>query len=389
MKTLPTCCAGSRWPALLVALIALAGCGRGEQAAPEAAPSLTVQASLPATQSIDRAIAVSGSVAAWQEMSLGVELAGIRIDRVLVEVGDTVVRGQPLVRLDARTLEVQARQADAAVTQARANLTLAQAESTRGESLREQRLISASDFDQLKANLLRAEAQLVTAEADREAARLNLSFATLVAPEPGIISARAVQPGQVVSAGAELLRLIRDGRLEWRAELAEQDLTRVTTGTAIELVGPSGERVAGSVRAISPSLDPQTRTGLVYADLPEPGLLRAGMFAQGRIVLGTSDAMVVPREAIVFRDGLPYVFVVRPREGAGDVNVVKVEQRRVGIGVQQGDMTEVLEGVAATERVAVRGAGFLSDGDTVRLTEAAATTSVAEAPSGQREGVQP
>ncbi|MBL8225636.1 MAG: efflux RND transporter periplasmic adaptor subunit [Chromatiales bacterium] len=385
MNKPPTHRAGLRWQTSLVVFAVLAGCGRGEQPAPDASPSLTVQASSPVTQALDRAIAVSGSVAAWQEMSLGVELSGIRIAQVLVEVGDTVARGQPLVRLDSRTLEVQARQADAALAQAQANLTLARAESTRGESLRDQRLISASDFDQLKANLLRAEAQLVTAEADRDAVRLNLGFATLVAPEPGVISARAVQPGQVVSAGAELLRLIRDARLEWRAELAEKDLTRVTPGTVVELTGPAGEVVRGRVRAVSPSLDPQTRTGLVYADLPEPGVLRAGMFAQGRIVLGSKDVMVLPREAIVFRDGLPYVFVVKAREGGGDPGLVTVEQRRISVGIQQGDVTEILGGVTATERVAVRGAGFLSDGDTVRVADAAPAGAVAAAPPGAVE----
>jgi RND family efflux transporter MFP subunit len=361
---------------MLAALALLAGCGRGAPPASETAPSLTVQALPPSTKVLDRAITVSGSVAAWQEMSLGVELSGIRVAQVLVEVGDTVARGQPLVRLDARTLEVQSRQAEAALAQAQANLALARAESTRGESLREQRLISASDYDQLKANLLRAEAQLVTAEADLEAARLNLGFTTLVAPEAGVISARTVQPGQVVPPGAELLRLIRDARLEWRAELTEKDLTRVTVGSLVELEGPAGSPVHGRVRAVSPSLDPQTRTGLVYADLPDPGALRAGMFAQGRIVLGSDDAIVLPREAIVFRDGLPYVFVVRPREG-GDAAVVTVEQRRITIGIQQGDFTEVLGGVALTDLVAVRGAGFLSDGDTVRLAAAGAPASAA------------
>jgi RND family efflux transporter MFP subunit len=378
--------ASHRWPAVLLLLAALAGCGRGEEAPAEPSPSLTVQASLPSMQSLDRFLTVSGSVAAWQEMSLGVELAGIRVAQVLVEVGDVVVRGQPLVRLDARTLEVQARQADAALAQAQANLTLARAESDRGESLREQRLISASDFDQLKANLLRAEAQLVTAEADREAVRLNLSFATLVAPEAGVISARTVQPGQVVSAGAELLRLIRDGRLEWRAELAEKDLTRVTEGTVVELSGPAGRPVSGRVLAVSPALDPQTRTGLVYADLPEPGALRAGMFAEGRIVLGRDEAMVLPREAIVFRDGLPYVFVIRPREGAAaDAAIAQVEQRRISIGIQQGDVTEVLDGVAPTERVVVRGAGFLSDADTVRLAAASPASATAAVPAATAE----
>jgi RND family efflux transporter MFP subunit len=351
---------------VLVLAGALAACG-GDKAPTEVTPSLTITATAPTSQPVDRALVVSGSVAAWQEMSLGVEISGNRVAEVLVEVGDQVVRGQPLLRLDARILQVQARQAEAALAQADANLVLARAESERGKTLLERRLISTADADQLVANLIRAEAQRTTAEADRDAARLDLGFATLVAPHPGVISARTVQPGQVVTPGAELLRLIRDGRLEWRAELAERDLTRVTPGTPVELTAPDGTQVAGKVRAVSPALDPQTRTGLVYVDLPAPGELRAGMFAQGRIVLGTTSATVVPREAVVFRDGLPYVFVVTAAKGEAAEALRKVEQRRVGVGAQQGALTEVTAGVTAADQVAVRGAGFLSDGDLVRV----------------------
>jgi RND family efflux transporter MFP subunit len=394
MNLLPLIFAGPGRLAALALLTVLAGCGGRDEAPAEPLASLTVAVTSPRTQPLDRVLVVSGSVAAWQEMSLGVELAGIRIAQVLVEVGDVVRRGQPLVRLDARTLEVKARQANAALAQARATLGLARADSARGKSLLEQKLISTADADQLVANLLRAEAEVTTAEADRDAAQLSLGFATLVAPEAGIVSARAAQPGQVVAAGAELLRLIRDGRLEWRAELAENDLTRVREGGVVEIDGPGGQEVTGRVRAISPALDPATRTGIVYADLPEPGVLRAGMFAQGRIVLGSTPALVVPRESVVFRDGLPYVFVVAPGQGAGtDESVVKVEQRRISTGIQQGDFTEVLDGVTAAEQVVVRGAGFLSDGVLVRIalgdpTALAAQPAAGPAPPADDGGTQ-
>lgn len=349
----------------LALLSLLTACGGKPPPAAEATatPSLTVTATQLATHEIDRALVVSGSVAAWQEMSLGVELSGVRVADVLVEVGDQVKAGQVLLRLDRRTLEVQAHQADAALDQARANLALARAASARGDSLLSRKLISTSDDEQLKSSLIRAEAQLTTAEADREAARLKLGFATLVAPHAGVISARSVEPGQVVSAGAELLRLIRDQRLEWRAELAERDFSRVREGATVALSGPDGTPVRGRVRTVSPALDPQTRTGLVYADLPGPDGLRAGMFAQGRIILGTSNAPVLPREAIIYRDGLPYVFVLQ----AGEGDLAKVAQQRINIGTQQGDLVEVTGGLEPTARVVLRGAGFLGDGDLVRV----------------------
>lgn len=359
----------------------LAGCGPPPDPAGPT-PSLVVTTTSVSEQPLERTIAVSGSVAAWQEMDLGVELTGIRVAEVLVEVGDAVRANQPLLRLDTRTLEVQARQADASVAQARASLDLARANSERGATLVTQGLISSSDADELRAALAGAEAQLVTAEADREEARLRLGFATLRAPDAGIISARSVQPGQIVSSGTNLLKMIRQGRLEWRAELTEADLTRVKAGALVELASPGGERIQGRVRAVSPAVDPESRTGMLFADLPAPGGLRAGMFAQGQILLGTATASVLPRESVVFRDGFPYVFVARvatdqaARTRAGDSEAFNVEQRRISIGAQRGDFTEVQGGLKPTDRVVVRGAGFLSDGDLVR--EVAAPKALAQ-----------
>ncbi len=357
---------------ILATALALTACGSGNpESAAVATPSLVVTTTLPEIREVDRALTVSGSVAAWQEMSLGVELSGIRAAEVLVEVGDQVSAGQPLVRLDTRTLEVQARQAEAGLAQARASLELARANAARGARLVTDGLISSSDSDELRATLLNAEAQLSTAEANRDAARLNLGYATLRAPDAGVISARSVQPGQVISASTELLRMIRQGRLEWQAELVEGDLSRVREGTLVELASPRGNRIAGRVRAVSPSVDPATRTGLIYADLPEPGDLRAGMFAQGRVLLGAVPATVLPRDAIIFRDGIPYVFVARELDSAQtDGATFNVEQRRIATGIQQGDVTEVSSGLTASERVVVRGAGFLSDGDLVRQVNA-------------------
>ena len=345
-----------------VITLVLAACGRGGADAPvEPAVALTVTVAAPAMRTVEREVVASGSVAAWQEMSLGVELAGLRVAQVRVEVGDRVARGQGLVELDRRSLEVQARQAEASLAQARASLGLARAQATRGEQLLAEKLISSSNYDELQANLARAEAQLASAEAERDSAALRLGFATLRAPEAGVISARNVQPGQVVAQGAELLRLIRDARLEWRAEVSETDLPRIRPGARVALRGPTGEAVEGRIRAVSPAIDPKSRTAVIYADLPAPGALRAGMFAEGRLGVGAAEVMILPRESVVFRDGFPYVFVL----GEGS----RVAQRRVEIGPASGDSIELRSGLAAGDRVVAKGAGFLGDGDLVKVVQ--------------------
>lgn len=355
--------ASLRWTFMLAATVILASCGgKPDVLDAEPTPGLTVNAIQPVNKLIERQLVVSGSVAAWQEMSLGVELSGIRVAEVLVDVGDEVKAGQVLLRLDSRTLLVQDRQSAASLEQARANLVLAQAASGRGDALLERNLISNSDHDQLKANLINAEAMLATAEADREASRLRLSFSTLVAPHAGTISARTVEPGQVVSAGSELLRLIRDNRLEWQAELAERDFAMVRENAVVTLSDPDGASIRGRIRAVAPALDPQRRTGLIYADLPQPGSLRAGMFAEGRILLGSEETTMLPRESIVYRDGRPYVFILN------DIGpTATVTQQRISIGIQHQDMAEVTNGLEPGIHIVGRGAGFLSDGDLVRL----------------------
>ena len=339
----------------------LAGCS-SEEAPPAAAPSLTVSVAAPTQQDLPRRITASGSVAAWEQVSLGVELSGQRVAQVRVEVGDVVTAGQPLLQLDDRSLAMELRQAQAALAQADANLAVASANARRGERLKRDQLIADSEADQLISGELGAKAQRQTAQAQLENARLRMGFTTLAAPHAGVISERTVQPGQVVSAGTQLLSLIRDGRLEWRAELPESELILLAPGAKARLVGPDGAAVEGTVRVVSPALDAQSRTGTVYVDLPAPGALRAGMYAQGDLVLGAMPARTVPDQAIVERDGYRYVFVL----GEGDV----VAQRRVTVGTRQDSLVEIVEGLQADERVVVEGAGFLSDGDRVRVVAA-------------------
>jgi len=339
-------------------LLALGACGGKDEAPPEAASTLAVTLVPAQAHELARSVVVSGPVSPYEEMQLGVELSGVRVTALNVDVGQSVRKGQVLLELDSRTLQSELAQADASLKQAQASLSLAQVSYTRGDQLAATQLISASQLDELRATRVQAEAQTATARAARDAAQLRRDFAQLRAPADGIISKRLVQPGQVVAAGSELLRLIRDGRLEWRAELPEADLARVAPGAIVELPY-QGQAVTGRIRAVSPGVDSQTRTGTIYADLPEPGPLRPGVYLEGRIVTGAGQALMVPSASVVQRDGHAYVFTVDDKQIA--------HRRRVRTGAVDAGRTEIVEGLKAGERVVAQGAGFLGDGDKVRV----------------------
>ena len=354
----------------LASALLLAGCG--EKAAPEAVPSLTVSLAAPQPLEVTREVVASGAVAAWEEVSVGVELSGLRVASVAVEVGSVVAQGDVLLRVDDRTMASQLAQAEAAVVEARTTLETARRRAARIRELANSQMVALQDAEQAEAERDNAQARLNTAIASRDAARVQRDFTVVRAPVAGVVSARSVQPGQVVGAGTELLRLIRDGRLEWRAELAEADLMRIDVGTPVRVESPGG-MVEGVVRTVSPALDVQRRTGTVYADLPDPGALRAGMFAQGRLALGRAQALLVPGDAVVRRDGRAFVFTV---DGEGRVTGVPVE-----VGSPHGDMIEVREGLTEADRVVARGAGFLGDGDLVRVVDGPEAADAANAQS--------
>jgi RND family efflux transporter MFP subunit len=194
--------------------------------------------------------------------------------------------------------------------------------------------------------------------------QLRRDYAELRAPDSGIISRRNVQPGQVVAAGSELLALIRQNRLEWRPELPEAELAHVVVGDEVHLRDATGAPVDGRVRAVSPGVDASKRTGTVYAELPEPKALKAGAFVEGRIVSDASPGLVVPAGAVVVRDGYPYVFTVDPRASV-------VHRVRVNTGERIGNVVEILSGLKQGDQVVLQGAGFLGEGDHVRVVEPA------------------
>lgn len=349
-----------------VTLLALSACGgpggrgpgAGLAAGSAPAASMTVTTTAVSEREIAQAVEATGSVRAWQEVIIGPEVGGYRVSQVLVDVGTAVKKGQVLVRLSGDLLQADLDSKRAALRSAEASEINAAAALRRGESVMSEGALSAADLDRLKAEHVAAVARVETAQADLRTAELRARYANVTSPDDGVITSRTVSVGQIAQAGGEMLRLLRQNRVEWQAEVPEAQMRYIEVGQKAQITAVDGVQLEGVVRAVSPTVQPTTRLGIAYVDITG-GEARPGMFARGRIETGTGTALLLPVTSVVMQDGYSYVFVLKPD------NVV--ERRLVQPVSVQGDLMQIASGVSAGELIAVKGAGFLKDGDTVSV----------------------
>ena len=358
------------------AALALAVHAADDKAAKPAAPgaaaakaALTVTATQPQRAELATGISANGNIAPWQEAVIGAESNGWRLAEVRVNVGDVVKRGQVLATFAADLVQADLAQSRAAVAEAEATLADASANAQRARELQASGALSAQQINQLLTAERTAQARLDALRAGVKTQQLRLAQTQVLAPDHGVISARSATVGAVVPAGMELFRLIRQGRLEWRAEVAASELAQVKPGQKVSVVAAGGVTVSGTVRMVAPTVDAATRNGLVYVDLPQPGPVKAGMFARGDFAIGSSSALTLPQSAVLLRDGFSYVFRLGPDN--------KVAQAKVTVGRRVGERIEITGGLDPAARVVASGAGFLADGDTVRVVDAPASVATA------------
>jgi RND family efflux transporter MFP subunit len=334
------------------------------KSAPKTAPraALTVTVTQPQRASLASTVSANGNVAAWQEAIVGAESNGWRLAEVRVNVGDVVKRGQVLATFVPDMVQADLAQSRASVAEAEATLAEATANAQRARDLQASGALSAQQINQYLTAERTAQARLEAVRAATKVQQLRLAQTQVLAPDAGVVSARSATVGAVVPAGQELFRLIRQGRLEWRAEVAANELSQLKPGMAVRVSTAGGAAVAGKLRMVAPTVDAATRNGLVYVDLPQPGAAKAGMFARGEFEIGSSSAQTLPQTAVLLRDGFSYVFKL----GADN----KVAQAKVSVGRRVGERIEITGGLDAGGRVVASGAGFLSDGDLVRVVDA-------------------
>ena len=325
--------------------------------------ALTVTVVSPEQQNWKQVFTANGNIAAWQEVVISSELSGQRLTRVNVNVGDEVKRGQILAEINSETIRADLAAAKASYAEAQAVLADAITNNKRIQQLKNTGAISAQESTQYQTSQATAQARLDAAKAQIESNQLRLAQTQVISPDNGVISARTATVGSLAQTGQELFRLIRDHRLEWRAEVTTTDLYKLKQGMTAHVISPdpSQPKVTGQVRMIAPVIDPQTRYGLVYVDLPTTQAIRMGMFVKGEFDLGEKTAITIPQTALLLRDGFSYVFVLDKNK--------RVTQKKVTTGRRQNDRVEILD-LPLNVKVVSSGTGFLTDGDLVNVAQA-------------------
>lgn len=334
---------------------------RNAMAEQAAATALTVSLTAPAQRDWPETVPASGWLKPWQEAVIASETSGLRITDVLVDVGSVVTKGQTLVRLSQESVLADLRKQEAAVATAKASLSKAKANADRARQLQPSGALSDEKIVEYLADEQTATASLASEEAALDSEKIKLAQTTITAVDDGLITSRSADLGAVVSAGTELFRMVRQQRIEWQAEVSARYLPHISEGLIVQVNGPEGHAIEGKVRLVGPSVSTDTSRAIVYVTLPADTRPRTGLYVTGNIELQTSPALTVPETAIVFRDGISYVFT------AGEDQ--RVQRIRVETGRRNNGEVEIVSGIDRTSKVVTSGGAFLSDNDLVKIAE--------------------
>jgi len=337
----------------------------------------------------DRVLA-NGMITAVEEVLVAPQVEGLAIESLKADIGDRVEAGSVLATLSKDQLILQRSQLDANRAKAVAAIAqlgaqLAEVQSTaqetvkagnRARKLADQGTYSTVQAEQAEAQATAAlarirsveesvkvaEADIALIDAQVKDVELRLARTEVKAPVSGIVSARGARVGAIASGAAgPLFTIIKDGRLEMRADISEADMHRIAEGQTAEihLIG-AAKPVAGTVRLIEPTLNTTTRLGLARIEIKDDANLRAGMFADADIIVAERKAIIVP--------------VTSVNMNGNGADVLKIEDgiaklTTVTTGIREGGMVEVSDGLARGDLIVAKAGAFVRDGDRISPVE--------------------
>lgn len=360
------------FPVAILTIFLLAGCGEGQGENPnnqsQSPSAVTVDATEVAVEDVPYRIEGVGTLEAKERASVSSEVAGV-VESIEFEEGDTVPRHHDgtdrrpvLVELRDELQQAEVDSAKAARASAQANLEEAEDEFSRVEMMYEDGAVTESEFTRAEIQRKRARAALREAEARVRQARERLSKTTIRAPITGRLGERRVSPGEYVSPGQSLVEVVQMDPVEIAFNVPERFRSRVENGQRVELEMDAypGESFSGQISFLAPSVDSDSRSFRVKADIPNAEhRLQPGMFAGTSLITEVREqAPVVPDRSIVPRSDTFFVYIV---EGGTAV------RREVQLGQRFSDRVEILDGLEGGETVITAGHQMLQDGTPVSV----------------------
>ncbi len=362
------------------------------QAAEQKAPTAVLTVSVAPAQmtSLTQTLQVSGSVAPWQQLTVGSEVGGLKIEQVNTDEGQRVTKGQVLVVLNSDVLRTQLTQAQARVntakaqvqqqkallTQARARAFESKLNLKSAEELKKAGAISDQDLrgrrstdqanqaavNQVQEAITSAQSTVAEAQATIGQYQAQLSKTRIIAPDDGLVLSKSVFIGSISDVGKAMLTLARQSRLELNAQVPETDLPKLQTGQLVQIVSDADAQLhtQGRIRLIGPTVDATSRQAIVKVTLNANPRLRSGMFVRGRVNVAQAQVLTVPAQAVSVRDDKAQLFVL----GSGNT----VQLRTVQLGERSAQRIAIKSGLKAGEQVVTSGAGYLKDGDVVKVS---------------------
>lgn len=344
---------------VLLAVFLPGGCGdspRQKQVTPE-----TIRAPLYAVELRELPVYTTamGNLEAFNKAEVATRIM-VHVNRVGVELGERVKKGQVLVELDRKDILSRQEQAEAGLASAKSQLENARSYYNRIKKLHDERSATDQDLDNARTRLESAQSAVRAAEGQLAEAAANLDYSTLVAPFDGYITAKTIESGDLANPGLPLVTVEQQDSLNILATVSERAVGQISVGQQawVETDIPGSGRLPAKVAAVIPSADPRTRTFKVKLVLGNPDqALTSGMFARVQFQTGTARIMAVPDSAVVRRGQLTGVFTVDQN------NLARLRWLR--LGQTSGSMVEVLSGLNPGDRVVLSGLHLLREGQKV------------------------
>jgi len=329
----------------LAGLVLLGACGKAPPPAPPAGE--TPQTAAVELREIELAYSAEAVVEAVRQSTVSAQIAG-RVVELRFDVGDTVKKGEVIVRIDERAAAQAVAATSAQVSEAQAALANARAAYERSKQLLAQKFVSQASLDKAEADYKAAQARVAALLAGAGQAQTERSFATILAPYSGVVSGRHIELGEMAAPGKPLMTGFDPSSLRVVASVPQAQVAAIQAlGKARIEVPSSGRWVEVKAITIVPSADPRTHTTRIRLDLAEDVRgIYPGVYARAHFTVGRATRLLVPRVAVVRRSEVTGVYLV------DDKGAARLRQVRIGT---EGDASyvEVLAGLRAGERVAL------------------------------------